>query len=168
MKNVNVWRLSTHHIDRNAGLTWVRKNERIAIGWGLIGDIRQYKSKDEIRAAIKKHYPVPPYKNNAHWGAPSLWDLCHTVKQGDLIILSGATPRTLVVQVVGDYEYKEDAPLIGGTTDGEYRYQRAIKVTAYDPEKIWAAVGAAPGKSRYQTLIQCAQSIDVDGASSSS
>ncbi|RYZ75458.1 MAG: hypothetical protein EOP04_33300 [Proteobacteria bacterium] len=119
--------------------------------------MRKFKSQDEIKASIKNHYPVPEFKNNAHLGAPSLWDLCHEVKEGDLVILGASTPRTLVVQVVGDYEFvKENWPLIG-----EYQNQRAIRETVYDPNKIWAAAGQAPGRSRYQTLIRCANAVEI-------
>ncbi len=158
LTTMNVWRMFTHHIDRDSGLAWMRKNERIAIGWGRIGDIRKYKSKDDIKAAIKSHYLLPEFKNNAHWGAPSLWDFCHEVQVGDLVILAASTPRTLVVQVTGDYEFaKENWPLIG-----EFQNQRMIRETIYNPDKIWGAAGQAPGKSRYQTLIKCANPIELD------
>ena len=47
---MNVWRLITHHEDKDAALFWTRQNSRIAIGWGAIRDIRirGYNSADVI------------------------------------------------------------------------------------------------------------------------
>ena len=47
---MNVWRLITHHEDKDAALFWTRQNSRVAIGWGAIRDIRirGYNSADVI------------------------------------------------------------------------------------------------------------------------
>ncbi len=36
---LNVWRLMAHHDDPEAVVDWTRENGRIAIGWGMGGDI---------------------------------------------------------------------------------------------------------------------------------
>ena len=147
-----------HHTDRGAAVDWTRANRRIAIGWGKIGDIARFHSQGAVKAAIKNAYPVPPYKNNAHLGAPSLWDFRNHMKRGDLVILSGRVSRELVVEVVGDYEFVAGlSPL-----SGEYHHQRAIELTEFDPEKLWLAAGQAPGKPRYQTLVACQSAVDAD------
>lgn len=154
---MTIWKMIAHHTDRAAAVTWTRDNRRIAIGWGKIGDVAAYDSVDEIKTAIKDNYPVPPYANNAHLGAPSLWDFANTRKKGDLVIVSGRIPREFVVEIVGDYEFVAgESPLFG-----EYHHQRAIELTEYDAEKLWLAAGQAPGKSRYQTLVACHNSVDV-------
>ena len=152
--------MKTHHIDPEGAVAWSRKNGRIAIGWGRVGDITKYKSQSEIKEAIRSCYPVPQYSNNAHLGAPSLWDLCHTMQKDDLVILSGRAPRELVVEVIGDYRFiTEETPT--QTDEGEYYNQRTVRVTEFDPNKLWFAAGQAPGEHRYKTLIKCARSLNL-------
>ena len=154
---MDVYKMITHHTDKPGAIAWTRENRRIAIGWGKIGDVARYEDENAIKDAIKARYPIPPYKNNAHLGAPSLWDFCHTLTTGDLIILSGRIARELVVEISGDYEFVAGAsPLFG-----EYNHQRPIEITRYDPEELWLVAGGAPGKSRYQTLVQCENAVDL-------
>jgi hypothetical protein len=70
---MRVWRLITHHADKDHALFWTKQNSRIAIGWGAIGDIAKkgYKSADEITSAIRTEYPG---LDNSHLGGSSLWD----------------------------------------------------------------------------------------------
>ncbi|HMH45517.1 MAG TPA: hypothetical protein VK557_18660 [Pyrinomonadaceae bacterium] len=37
---MRIWRLITHHADKDHALFWTKQNSRIAIGWGAIGDIK--------------------------------------------------------------------------------------------------------------------------------
>ena len=153
---MNVWKMIAHHADRDSATAWTRQNERIAIGWGSIGDLLQYRSVAEISAAIRENYPIPPYKRNAHLGAPSLWDFCHTVQKDDLVILKGGKTGSVVVKIVGKYEYAAgQSPL-----EGDYQNQRMVQTTAFDPEKLWRAAGEAPGTNVYQTLRKCAHPVN--------
>jgi len=65
---MRVWRLITHHADKDQALFWSKQNSRIAIGWGAIGDIGHegYKSANDITSAIKTAYPN---LDNSHLGA---------------------------------------------------------------------------------------------------
>ena len=47
---MNIWRLKTHHIDADGAFEWTRKHNRIAVGWGEIGDLRRlnFSSADDI------------------------------------------------------------------------------------------------------------------------
>lgn len=73
--------------------------------------------------------------------------------KGDLVILSTAQRRELVVEVRGEYEWCEDGPVFG---DG-YNHQRLVRLTSMDPNRTWRGAGAkpAPGHSPRWTLIQC-------------
>lgn len=154
---MNVWKMITHHTNRDSAIAWTRKNGRIAIGWGRVGDITNFDSKAEVKDTIHEHYPIPPYSNNAHWGAPSIWDFCYEMKKGDLVILAGRSPRELVVKILGDYEYVAgESPL-----EGDYQNQRRVQVTEIDANKLWFAAGKAPGKPIYQSLIKCAHSVNL-------
>ena len=78
---MNVWRLITHHEDKDAAWFWSRQNARITIGWGAIGDIglKGYNSAKDISAAIRRAYPALP---NSGLGGPSLWDFFAELKDG--------------------------------------------------------------------------------------
>jgi predicted Mrr-cat superfamily restriction endonuclease len=159
---MNVWRLITHHEDKDRALLWSKQNGRIAIGWGAIGDIRKqgYQSDKEISLAIKSEYPE---LNNWALGGPSLWDFYAEMKKGDLVILSANQPRVLVVEVEeedGDYEWTNEPP--GPTED--YQHQRRVLIRrAQDPEDLWIrAGGEAPGQNVHRTLIRCAHPADLD------
>ena len=155
---MNIYRMIVHHTDRPAAMRWTHANSRIAIGWGKSGDVTNYQTKADIKAALPTHYP-PPIRNNFKSGSESLWSFCHDFKIGDLVILSGNTTRELVVKVVGDYEFVAGAsPLFG-----EYNHQRRVELTEYDGDKLWrAAGGLEAGVSRYQTLVRCQRELDVD------
>lgn len=75
-----VWRLVTHHINTETALRWTRREERIAIGWGDIGDIRAqgYQSVEDIGEAIKNSYPKA---ENSGQGSRNLWDFYSTMQR---------------------------------------------------------------------------------------
>lgn len=142
---MNVWRLITHHADRDAALFWARQNSRIAIGWGAIGDIRErgYGSADDITSAIRTQYP---YLGNSHLGGVSLWDFYAQMQNGDLVILSANKPRILIVEVEGDYQHQ----------------RRVIVRRDLSPEDVWKKAGAAARQNVHQTLIRCERTLTED------
>lgn len=155
-KAVTVWRLIAHHKDAEWAITWSRQNERIAVGWGRIGDIRQqgYRSAAEIGAAIRREYPG---LGNSGLGGPSLWNFYAEMDLGDLVILGYKGRRAAVFEVQGNYEYR--------ATDPSYWYpyphQRRARVRHLDPERLWyaAGAGAAAGQSSRWTLLRCAEPV---------
>jgi predicted Mrr-cat superfamily restriction endonuclease len=155
---MNVWRLITHHDDKDAALSWSRQNGRIAIGWGGVGDIRtrSYRSAEDIAAAIRTTYPN---LQNSGSGGRGLWSLFAEMEKGDFVILSASRPREMVVEVEGDYEWDEQSPL-----DGDYQHQRRVLIRRdLSPEDIWnTAGGAAPGQNVHQTLIRCGRTLTGD------
>lgn len=94
-----VWRLMTHHERPEELLRWAKTAQRIAIGWGRIGDLnaRCHTSPESIRDAILRAYPGA---RNAQPGCQSLWDFWRSVKPNDLVILS-TRRRAAVVRVAG-------------------------------------------------------------------
>ena len=154
---MKVWRLITHHADKDHALFWTKQNNRIAIGWGAIGDIRvnEYESSDRITAAIKVAYPG---LDNSHLGGASLWDFYHEIQNGDLVVLSANKPRVLVVEIDGAYEWAEDSPF-----EGDYQHQRQVIVRRdLSPEDIWRKAGGAARQNVHQTLIRCERTINED------
>lgn len=56
----------------------------IGIGWSEIGDLSQYASKDEMKAAMKEKLdPTRSYKNAAH----ATWQFVHGLKPGDIVFV---------------------------------------------------------------------------------
>ena len=154
---MNVWRLITHHEDKDAALFWTRQNSRIASGWGAIGDIRDrgYGSVADITSAIRTEYPA---LDNSHLGGASLWDFYAQIQNGDLVILSANKPRVLVVEVGGDYEWTEESPF-----EGDYQHQRRVIVRRdLSPEEIWTKAGGAARQNVHQTLIRYERALTAD------
>ena len=161
MSKANVWRLIAHHEDRDAAIRWSLQNEKLAIGWGAIGNIGagSLNSAVDIRDAIRETYPQ---KSNATNGGFSLWDFYSAMKIGDRVILRGIK-SSCVVEVVGDYLFdKQNAPI--PRQGSEYFHQRDMKLTGLDPDVLWEESGKmAPGNgSIYRTLVRCAKPIEIE------
>lgn len=156
----NVWRLKTHDTDPDAALRWMRQNERIALGWGAIGDIaaQSYTDAAQISAAIEAAYPA---NSNAAQGGLNLWSFFSEMKPKDLVILSASTPRTLVVEVTGEYLWTPEKPALDQDELGDYQHQRRARLSAYSPEALWRAAGGrhAPGQNPRWTLFRCTQPV---------
>jgi len=153
---MRVWRLITHHADKDHALFWTKQNSRIAIGWGAIGDIREkgYKSADEITSVIRIEYPG---LDNSHLGGSSLGDFYSHMGLGDLVVISASKPRVLVVEVEGEYEWADESPF-----EGDYQHQRRVIVRRdLSPDDIWnKAGGQAAGQNPYGTLIRCERELN--------
>ena len=152
---MRVWRLITHHADKDHALFWTKQKSRIAIGWGAIGDIRGngYESADDITSAIKIAYPE---LGNSHLGGASLWDFYEHIRHGDLVVLSAEKSFVLVVEVDGDYEWAEESPF-----EGDYQHQRRVIIRRdLSPDDIWhKAGGQASGQNPRGTLIRCEREV---------
>lgn len=160
---MTIWRLIVHHQEPQVALDWTKKNKRIAVAWGDIGDIDDIRkhhclSRQTISAAIRNAYPE---LNNSHLGGPSLLNFYQGMQPDDLVILakgsSGKPPnRCCVVRIVGNYEYR--------TQDNkklrDYNHQREITFTDLDADELWKEVGrrAAPGETIRWTVVRCGDS----------
>jgi hypothetical protein len=83
------------------------------------------------------------------------------MESGDLVIVSTNAGRSLVMEVQGDYEFKQTAepdPI------GDYQHQRRAVPIAIDPDALWQEAGAAlrAGQNIRWTLIECERPIDAD------
>ena len=157
---MNVWRLITHHTHQEYTLRWAEKMGRLAIGWGLVGDIGKngYTSARDISLAIKEHYP---YLNNGGQGGACLHSFYSDVQPGDLVILSTGGKRSLVMEVEGGYEFKDEpepSPI------GDYQHQRKAVVLPIDANKLWRAAGSSPadGHSIRWTFIKCQKPVSAE------
>ncbi len=157
---MNIWRLITHHENRDAALHWSLQNGRLAVGWGRTGalDAHKYGSEAEIVDAILHQYLIAQHPlNNSKSGGFSLWNLYATMQTGDLVILRGAK-SSRVVEITGDYFFDaENTPI----KDDFYNHQRPVRATSIDPNMLWQRAGrmAKDGGSIYRTLIRCEKQL---------
>lgn len=149
---MNIWKVMLHHESPDAAEEWSKRNGRIAVGWGHIGDLRTLgcRNPKQIADAIRSQYPA---LNNASHGGQSLWNFFTGMKPGDLVLLAGGGKRRQVVEVTGEYVWASTEDSIG-----DYRHQRKVVFTARNPDQLWQDVGgsAAAGQSVRWTVARCA------------
>lgn len=93
----------------------------MGIGWGNIGDLSEFASKDAMKEKMKELYGAEySYKNAAH----ATWQFANDMKPGDIIFVKKGMHQVIGRGVViGDYQYNEAA------ADGEYRHIRTVNWT---------------------------------------
>ena len=80
----------------------------IAIGWEGTPDLRQFKSKAEIRQQLLKLWPGDSSKKN---DVLACWQFVHEVKKGDIIFAKQGLTKLLGYGVVeGDYAFDSQRP----------------------------------------------------------
>lgn len=102
------------------------KKGLMGIGWGEIGDMKQYASKEEIKDALKMTRGADfSYKNSAH----SIWQFVNEMKPGDIIFVKKGM-HTLIGRgvIAGDYFYDENQKefanfrKVNWTKKGQWQY----------------------------------------------
>lgn len=76
------------------------------LGWGEIGDLKTFDSKDEIKQKMKEEYGNgSTYKNSAH----ATWQFAHEIRPGDIVFVKKGIYEILGRGIVeSDYEYDEE------------------------------------------------------------
>lgn len=92
----------------------------MAVGWDEIGDLRQYKSREEIRKALLSHYGDDRFlSGNITNETNVLWQFCHDIAIGDTVYVKSGTKTLLGMGTVcSEYAYNEHAE--------EYRHFRRV------------------------------------------
>ncbi len=82
------------------------KNGCMLLGWGEIGDLGVFNSKDEMKQQMKQEYGDScSYKNSAH----ATWQFVHDIKIGDVVFVKKGNNGILGKGIVeSDYEYDAD------------------------------------------------------------
>ncbi len=99
------WLISPGH----SASKWDEFRERgiVSIGWGELGDLSLYDSKDDIRQALKESYGGEGSKKN---DTAALWDFVHSIKPGDVVYAKKGQSVVLGRGIVrGPYEFDGDA-----------------------------------------------------------
>lgn len=110
----------------------------MGLGWSEIGDLSQYASKDEMKAAMKaKIDPSKPYKNAAH----ATWQFTHEIKTGDIIFVKKGMYQLVGKGIVtSDYFYDSSVDAdypnlrkVNWTNNGEWEHPgQAVMKTLTD------------------------------------
>ncbi len=83
------------------------KKDIMAIGWGEIGDLSAFSSKDEMKQKMKEKIdPSKPYKNDAH----ATWQFANEMKPGDIIFVKKGMHKIIGRGIVtSDYRFEPNA-----------------------------------------------------------
>ena len=78
----------------------------MAIGWGEIGDLRTFATKDEMRIKMQETYDAKlSYKNSAF----ATWQFAHDMKVGDVVFVKKGMFKLIGYGIVeSDYEWDEN------------------------------------------------------------
>ncbi|HQE49586.1 MAG TPA: AAA family ATPase [Fervidobacterium sp.] len=107
----------------------------MAIGWGEIGDLSEFATKDDMRAKMKEVFdPSKSYKNAAH----TTWQFANELKIGDVVFVKKGMHQLVGRGVVtSDYEYDSER-------DDEYGNIRKVNWTH---KGEWTHLGQAVMKT---------------------
>ncbi|MBD2752645.1 hypothetical protein [Spirosoma validum] len=150
---MNIWRLISYHeedLKENVTRRFI-EHGRIAIGWGLVGDLNQYRSPEAVKEAIRKHYST---SKNGRIGWPTLWHMRTNVMLNDLIIIDAQKPWAKVVEIIGEYEWNNQQPNVAN--DPNYNHQRPVRLrNDLDPEQLLqiTTTRPAPGQAPHLVLF---------------
>ncbi len=102
------------------------KNDRIAIGWKEIGDLRAIpKNRDDFKEKYVQAFPDAK-KGSIPTSVGMLYRFCHEIQKGDYVVYPSKSDRMINIgEVTGDYEYVADAR--------EYVQQRGVKWLKHIP-----------------------------------
>jgi 5-methylcytosine-specific restriction protein B len=116
----------------------------IRVGWGKVGDLRQFESKEAFQVKFKEEYG-PMYKDHQPTitkKGNEVWTL-RELEPGDLVLANQGTSKVLAVGEVVEPGYE--------WSDGEADYDNIVHVkwdTSYaqdiSPQKSWAMTTVAP------------------------
>lgn len=92
----------------------------MAIGWGQIGDLSNFDSKDDIKKKMKEVYDENlSYRNSAH----ATWQFANEMKNGDIIFVKKGMHQIVGRGIViSDYEFNNDR-------DDEFKNIRQVEWT---------------------------------------
>ena len=96
------------------------KDNKIAIGWKEIGDLRAIPAnRDDFKAKFIRTFPDAK-KGSIPTSVGMLYRFCHEVQVGDYVVYPSKSDRMINIgEVAGEYEYAADAH--------EYVQQRSVK-----------------------------------------
>lgn len=106
------------------------KNGIMYLGWGELGDLTQYASREEMREKMLEIYE--PNSSYSH-SALATWEFVNVMKQGDVIFAKKGNKKIIGRGIVtGDYEFVFDR-------EGTYKNIRKVNwINNEEHEHIWS------------------------------
>ncbi|KEO84396.1 hypothetical protein EL26_04645 [Tumebacillus flagellatus] len=101
---MKVWKIAPGRYAAN----WKEAKEKgiIFIGWDEMGDLRQYKTREDL---VEKYQDVYDVDYNPINNSFTLWAFTNLIQEGDVIIANkGGRAIVGIGKVTGDYEYRPD------------------------------------------------------------
>lgn len=142
----------------------LKKDGSMSIGWGSIGDLNAYDSKDAMRKAICEQFGGSTSHRN---DALATWQFLHDMQPGDLVFAKRGQRELIGAGLVlGPYEYGADANemrrnrrrvrwLCEGCWPwpGKATTKVLTDITPYGElcAELWALVEGEPGVAKYQS-----------------
>jgi len=118
------------HISNNARLAERARNEGfICIGWTKLGDVSPYDTFKKMRSHFAKKNPTKS-KNSVGNSAGQVYRFAHEMQKGDAVVYPIKAGRDVMIgEIIGDYEWSDDADL----RDGDYNNIRRVNWLARVP-----------------------------------
>ena len=118
----------------------------MGLGWGELGDLSAYGSKEDMRAKLQEAYGGDKSQSNS---ALAVWQFSHDMEPGDVVFAKRGLKQVIGRGVVeGGYEFEADGR--------EYPHIRKVRWT---DAGAWNAAGQLPMK----TLTDISDSTDLLG-----
>ena len=125
-----------------------KHSEVMAIGWDKMGDLRKFKTKDEMQAKLLELFPSDSNKKN---DALACWQFLNDIKLGDVIFAKqGASQLLGYAFVSGDYYFDAKRP----------KYKHVRKVQWFDkgeqemPEEVNMAIKTLTNITPYTNFVR--------------
>lgn len=82
----------------------------VGIGWGRIGSVEQFDTRDDLRTALIEAFPNEG-SGTHRYSSLALWQFCHEMKPGDIIYAKKGRKEVIGRGIVsGGYEFDENRP----------------------------------------------------------
>lgn len=105
------------------------------IGWGRIGSIKQFETRDSLHIALTKASPEEGIHRDS---SLALWQFCHEMKPGDVVFVKKGRKKIIGRGIVtSDYEFNK-------TYNNNYKNLRKVNWTH---KGTWTYPGIAPIKT---------------------
>jgi 5-methylcytosine-specific restriction protein B len=112
----------------NQAIMWdtFYENKSMSIGWPLLGNLRSYKNKDELKKRMQQLYGDDrSYRNDAH----TVWQFVHELQEGDIVYAKKGQKTIVGRGVVGSiYSYNNqqteypNVRMVDWTHTGQWDY----------------------------------------------
>lgn len=98
----------------------------VAIGWDLMGDLRQYPDREALKSALVQHYPEKK-AGSRPVDAGILFRFAQEMREDDLVVYPSKHDRMVNIgRLVGAYEHM-------GADPGEYPNHRRVEWLGHFP-----------------------------------